>query len=118
MILTELNEEQLVEKPAERTFQELGYQTIYGPSIHPNLEASERDSLYEILLKDRLFKKLTHLNPNLPQDVYYIAIKQIEGLSEPFRKAPMWMPDRSAHGFAFREFGSHREAEAYPGRRH
>ena len=83
MTPTELNEERLVEKPAERTFQELGYETIYGPSIHPGNQISERDSFYEVLLKGRLHKCLIRLNPNLPQKVYDIAIRQIEGLSQP-----------------------------------
>jgi len=47
------------------------------------MENSERDSLYEILLKDRLRTKLGELNPDLPSSVYDIAIKQIEGLSQP-----------------------------------
>lgn len=83
MTPTELNEEQLVEKPAERAFQELGYETIYGPSTHPGTEHSERDSLYEVLLKSILRAKLAQLNPDLPQNVYEIAIKQIEGLPQP-----------------------------------
>ena len=33
--------------------------------------------------KSRLRTKLAQLNPDLPQNVYDIAIKQIEGLSEP-----------------------------------
>src|SRR5687768_4560628 len=83
MTPSELNEEQLVEKPAERLFIELGYETIYGPSIHPSAEYAERDSLYEVLLKGRLRSKLAQLNPDLPQNVYDVAIKQIEGLSQP-----------------------------------
>jgi len=83
MTPSELNEEQLVEKPAERTFQELEYKTIYGPEIHPGMENQERESLYDILLKDRLRTKLVELNPDLPENVYDIAIKQIEGLSQP-----------------------------------
>lgn len=83
MTPTELNEEQLVEKPAERTFRELEYETIYGPFIHPGTTNTERDSLDEVLLKRRLRNKLVQLNPDLPQNVYDIAIKQIEGLSEP-----------------------------------
>jgi len=80
---SELNEEQLVEKPAERTFQELGYTTIYGPELHPGMEKSERDSLYEVLLINRLRTKLTQLNPDVPNSTYEFAIKQICGLSQP-----------------------------------
>ena len=83
MTPTELNEEQLVEKPAEHTFKELGYDTIYGPEIHPGSENAERKSLYELILKDRLRTKLIDLNPDLPNSVYDIAIQQIQGLSQP-----------------------------------
>src|SRR5581483_2889231 len=80
---SELNEEQLVEKPAERTFAELGFEIIYGPNIHPGKENAERESLYEVLFKGRLRTKLEQLNPGLPKDVYDIAIQQIDGLSQP-----------------------------------
>ena len=83
MTPSELNEEQLVEKPAERTFQELEYETIYGPEIHPDTENHERDSFYEVILKKRLHKKLVEFNPNLPNSIYDIAVQQIEGLSQP-----------------------------------
>jgi type I restriction enzyme R subunit len=83
MTPSELNEVQLVEKPAERTFAELGYETIYGPEIHPGTQKEERESLYDILLKNRLRTKLVQINPGLPDDVYDIAIQQIESLSQP-----------------------------------
>jgi hypothetical protein len=80
MTPTELNEVKLVEIPAERIFLELGYETILGPSIHPGTPDAERESLHEVLLKGRIRTKLSQLNPDLPQSVYDIAIKQIEGL--------------------------------------
>jgi len=83
MTPSEMNEEQLVEKPAERTFAELGYETIYGPEIHPGTAKAERESYYDVLLKGRLRTKLVQLNPDLPNDVYDIAIQQIESLSQP-----------------------------------
>lgn len=83
MTPSELNEEQLVEKPAERTFVELGYETIYGPEIHPGTENAERESFYEVILKQRLRKKLQDLNPGLPDQAYDLAINQVEGISNP-----------------------------------
>src|SRR5688500_4394280 len=83
MTPTELNEVKLVEIPAERVFREIDYETILGTSIHTGMPDAERELLYEVLLKGRLRKKLVHLNPDLPKTVYEIAIKQIEGLSEP-----------------------------------
>jgi len=80
---SELNEEQLVEKPAERTFTELGYETIYGPSIHPGTENQERESLNDVLLHARLRRKLVEINPGLPNEVYDLAIQKIEGISKP-----------------------------------
>ncbi|KEQ56394.1 Putative type-1 restriction enzyme MjaXP R protein [Marine Group I thaumarchaeote SCGC AAA799-N04] len=82
MTPSELNEEQLVEKPAHRTFEELGYETLYGPELHPGMEKEER-TLHEVLLLERLRTKLEELNPDLPSNVYDIAIRQIQGLSQP-----------------------------------
>jgi type I restriction enzyme R subunit len=83
MTPTELSEVKLVEIPAQKVFEELGYEILLGPSIHPGTPSSERDSLSEVLLKVRLRTKLAQLNPDLPENVYDIAIKQLEGLSEP-----------------------------------
>ena len=75
MTPSELNEEQLVEKPAERVFQELQYETIYGPDVHPETPNAERNSLYEVILKERLRAKLVEFNPDLPNIVYDKAIQ-------------------------------------------
>jgi len=83
MTPSELNEEQLVEKPAERVFQELEYETIYGPDVHPETQNAERNSFYEVILKERLREKLVELNPDLPNIVYDKAIQLIDGLSQP-----------------------------------
>lgn len=42
-----------------------GYQHIYGPDIAPNGISPERDSFNEVILIDRLRKKISFLNPTL-----------------------------------------------------
>ncbi|QLH11009.1 type I restriction endonuclease subunit R [Nitrosarchaeum sp. AC2] len=83
MTPSELNEEKLVEIPAEHTFSELYDDVKYDPDIRPGREAQERDSLQEVLLKKRLRQKLVELNPGNPDIVYDIAVQKIEIISEP-----------------------------------
>ena len=61
---SELNEVELVELPAHRVFQELGYQTLEGTDVN-----SERNSYNDVILVPRLDKKIRELNPNLPDIV-------------------------------------------------
>ncbi|EGP94048.1 type I restriction endonuclease subunit R [Nitrosarchaeum koreense] len=83
MTPSELNEEKLVEIPAEHTFSELYDDVKYDPDIRPGRELQERDSLHEVLLKRRLRQKLVELNPGNPDIVYDIAVQKIELISEP-----------------------------------
>ena len=81
MILDNMDEETLVELPAHKVFEELGYDTEWGPDLHPGKQKQERESFFDVLLKGRLREKLEDLNPDLPNDAYESAINQIEGLS-------------------------------------
>ncbi len=75
MTPSELNEIELVELPAHGIFSELGYQTLNGTDLK-----SER--VYEdLLLLNRLDKKIRELNPNLPDIIYNLALTQVQSLT-------------------------------------
>ena len=50
MEINKLNEENLVEIPAENIFKSLGYDTENGYDLHPKKERAERDSFSEVIL--------------------------------------------------------------------
>lgn len=76
MIISDMNEKELVELPAHHVFEELGYETLTGTEVN-----SERDSYNDILLISRLDKKIRELNPNMSENAYDIAINQVKSLS-------------------------------------
>ena len=78
MTPSEMNEIELVELPAHRVFEELGYQTLDGKDVN-----SERDFYNDVILHARLERKIRELNPNLPEIVYETAISQVRSLSNP-----------------------------------
>ena len=78
MTPSEMNEIELVELPAHRVFEELGYQTLVGTDVN-----SERNSYNDVILLGRLKKMIRKLNPNLPEIVYEAAINQVKSLSKP-----------------------------------
>ena len=78
MTPSEMNEIELVELPAHQVFAELGYETLEGTNIN-----SERKSYNDVILTNRLDKKIRELNPDLPEIVYDTAINQVKSLSNP-----------------------------------
>ena len=78
MTTSEMNEIELVELPAHRVFEELGYKTLEGKDVN-----SERDSYNDVILLARLERKIRELNPDLPGIVYETAISQVRSLSNP-----------------------------------
>ena len=78
MTPSEMNEIELVELPAHKVFEELGYEILEGTDLN-----SERNSYNEIILVPRLEQKIRELNPNLPEIVYETAINQVKSLSSP-----------------------------------
>ncbi len=75
---SELNEIELVELPAHKTFEELGYEILEGTDLN-----NERKNYSDVLLLDRLGTKIRQLNPNLPETVYTTAINQVKSLTNP-----------------------------------
>ena len=75
--------ESAIENLAIEQFEQLGYQYIYGPSIAPDAENSERTRWDEVLLRGRLEQALRRINPNLSELVLQTALKEIERLHSP-----------------------------------
>jgi type I restriction enzyme R subunit len=58
-------------------FEELGYETIFGPDIAPDGEYPEREDYSDVILGDRLRQALSLINPGLPSDALEDAFRQI-----------------------------------------
>ena len=75
MTPSELNEIELVELPAHQVFKELGYHTLNGTDVK-----SER-LLDDVLLLNRLDKKIRELNPDLHDIIYNLALTHVQSLT-------------------------------------
>ena len=62
-------EDELVETPAHKIFEDLGYETLLGSELNSEREVSDA------ILTSRLDKKIRELNPDLPETVYQTAVK-------------------------------------------
>ena len=70
-------EDELVETPAHERFKELGYETLVGKELNSEREVSDA------ILTSRLDRKIRELNPDLPENVYQIAISKVISLRNP-----------------------------------
>jgi type I restriction enzyme R subunit len=66
-----------VEEATLEWFQELGYQTEFGPSIAPEGPYPERASYTDVVLIERLKESLFRLNKSLPKTAIEDAIRQV-----------------------------------------
>jgi type I restriction enzyme R subunit len=74
---------------AESDFEELlieffegqDYKYIPGPTISPDGESPERKNYSEVVLKDRLRKKLIDINPNISKGLIEDAVRKITSIS-------------------------------------
>ncbi|MBL7057760.1 type I restriction endonuclease subunit R [Patescibacteria group bacterium] len=62
--------------------EEIGYKTIYGPSIDPEAEdgKAERKNYSEVILVDRLKFAIERINPNIPIEAQQDAVDKVLGL--------------------------------------
>lgn len=74
-------DENWVEEAAHKIFDDLGYDTQWGPDHFPNSMEPERQLLSEVILEKRLRENLVVINPGLPNDAYEIAIEALYGIS-------------------------------------
>ena len=66
-----------LEAAALAWFQDLGYETIYGPTIDPGEPGAERDDFEQVILRARLEDALARLNPKLPSEAREEALRQV-----------------------------------------
>ena len=66
-----------LEAAALAWFQDLGYETIYGPTIDPGEPGAERDDFEQVILRTRLEDALARLNPKLPREARDEALRQV-----------------------------------------
>lgn len=69
--------ESQLENAALEWFQELGYETAFGPEISPGGDYPEREDYGDVLLSERLQDALKRLNPALPPDALEEAYRKI-----------------------------------------
>ncbi len=55
----------------------LGYQTLFGPDIAPDMPAAERDDYGQVCLSRRLRQALQRLNPQVPSDAIEEAFRKL-----------------------------------------
>ncbi|MBF0118141.1 MAG: type I restriction endonuclease subunit R [Desulfobacterales bacterium] len=75
--------ESSIEQFAIELLEHQGYQYLYGPSIAPDGETSERKSFEDVLLIERLQTAIGRINPSISADIREDAIKQIQRLNSP-----------------------------------
>lgn len=68
--------ESIIEQATLSWLSDLGYQTLFGPDIAPDMPAAEREHYGQVVLESRLRDALARLNPHAP----------IDALEEAFRK--------------------------------
>jgi type I restriction enzyme, R subunit len=74
-------DENWVEEAAHNIFDNLGYDTVWGPDHHPGTANPERQALTEVILEKRLRENLEIINPGLPNDAYEQAIGALYRIS-------------------------------------
>jgi type I restriction enzyme R subunit len=58
-------------------FEELGYESVYGPEIACDGEYPEREDFSDVVLSERLRSALTLINPKLPSTAIDEALRQV-----------------------------------------
>lgn len=72
-----------IELDAIETLKSLGWEYIHGLTIAPNAEFSERESFEQVVLIERLRKRLAVINPEIPESAREQAIGKILNLYSP-----------------------------------
>ena len=74
--MTQLYESE-VESAALSWFSNLGWQTLFGPDIAPDMPGAERESYSQVLLEGRLRQAIARLNPQFPADALDEAVRKL-----------------------------------------
>ena len=80
--MTKLTEND-IEYLAIEKLQEQGFKYIHGQEIAPDGNNPERESFEDVLLIERLKKKISEINPNVPYDAQQDALKELLRLNSP-----------------------------------
>jgi len=75
--------ETTLEKTALDWFENLGWQTAFGPDISPDGPACERQDYDQVVLIGRLQTALENINPNIPPDAIGEAVRKITRTESP-----------------------------------
>lgn len=78
-----MNEAALSEEPALEIFRKLGYEYKQGFELGPNSDNPERESISDVVLRDRLRDKLREFNPEIPNESIEAAVSQLLGFNSP-----------------------------------
>lgn len=68
---------------AIETLESLGWEYVHGLSIAPGAEYSERENFEQVILINRLRKRLTIINPEIPESAIEQAINKVLQLYSP-----------------------------------
>jgi len=66
-----------IESAALNWLADLGYQTMFGPDIAPDMPAAEREHYGQVVLERRLRDALARLNPQVPADALEEAFRKL-----------------------------------------
>lgn len=66
-----------LESAALEWFEELGYESVFGPDISPEGSYPEREDYGEVILTERLKDSLMRINPKMPNEAIEDAFRQI-----------------------------------------
>ncbi len=81
MTISKFNEDTLSEKPAIEQLRRMKYDFIPGEKLDPQeMGGCERDSRREVVLIDRLRKKLIELNPGVSQNAIQKAVRRVTAI--------------------------------------
>lgn len=75
--------ESILEETCLYWLEELGWNTIHGPGIAPDMPGAERDSYSEVILKERLRTALSQINPDVPAVGIDEAVKKLLQIDSP-----------------------------------
>ncbi len=66
-----------IESVALDLFSGLGYQTLFGPDIAPDMPSAERTDYRQVVLETRLLQALQRLNPQVQYDAIQEALRKL-----------------------------------------
>ena len=66
-----------IEAAAISWLSNIGYQTLFGPDIAPDMPAAERENYGQVVLERRLRQALQRLNPQVPSDALEEAFRKL-----------------------------------------